>query len=119
MLTEDLHDLDDLGLLGAQEEDKDDVMDVVPARTTSQARLTNRNMTSVPWFETMLSGSRLGNMQTTGGTREGRDGSLRVEWEITEWKDGDDQEQDDGDVSESSTRGKRKRGQAEERAEQA
>lgn len=37
----------------------------------------------VPWFESMVSGSRLGSIQRSAGTK--RDGNWSVEWEIVEW----------------------------------
>jgi hypothetical protein len=37
----------------------------------------------VPWFESMVSGSRLGSIQRSTGTK--RDGNWSVEWEIVEW----------------------------------
>lgn len=41
----------------------------------------------VPWFESMVSGSRLGNIQRSAGTR--RSGNWSVEWEIVEWTEGE------------------------------
>lgn len=43
----------------------------------------------LPWFQTLVEGSRLGNMKKSLGSRRSRDGRVRVEWEIVEWTEGD------------------------------
>ena len=105
LLTEDLHGLEEIGLIPGTESD-DEPMDVVapppPSDGASDLRLIGRDITGIPWFEGLVSGSRLGNLQTTRGARESRDGRIRVEWEISEWT------ADDDDVN----TGKRKRGEA-------
>ncbi|KAI1330365.1 hypothetical protein F5Y16DRAFT_362926 [Xylariaceae sp. FL0255] len=111
LLTEDLHGLQEMGLL--PDDDDSDTMDVVSS-TTTQAPLS-RTYTTIPWFDALLSGSRLGNMRTTKGIRESRSGNLRVEYEITEWTAQDDAEIADTEAeaeansSDSSTGVKRKR----------
>ncbi|CAJ2506079.1 Uu.00g002090.m01.CDS01 [Anthostomella pinea] len=116
LLTEDLHDLEELGLI--PDDSEQDEMDIVPAPVHNQGRqLIGRDSNSIPWFESMLAGSRLGNMQTTRGVRQSHDGRVRVEFEITEWTAGDEAETEmdeaadaEGDASEtSSATGKRKR----------
>ncbi|KAH9906450.1 hypothetical protein F4778DRAFT_649931 [Xylariomycetidae sp. FL2044] len=109
LLTEDLHDLEEFGLI--PNESEDDAMHIVPVSAPRHtAILSGRDITSIPWFESMLSGSRLGNMHTTRTIRASRDGRVRVEFEITEWTANEDAD-DDGATSESSNTGKRKRGQ--------
>jgi hypothetical protein len=54
-------------------------------------------------------------MSTTRGVQHSRDGSLRVEFEVTEWTVDDDDEEGEGDAdasesSSTSATGKRKRG---------
>ncbi|KAI3337035.1 hypothetical protein HD806DRAFT_518007 [Xylariaceae sp. AK1471] len=114
LLTQDLHNLQDLGLL--PDDTENDEM-VVPATIPEPRRheLIGRDTTSIPWFDNLISGSRLGNMHTTRGVQHSRDGSVRVEFEVTEWTANDDDEEGEGEayVSESSstsTAGKRKRG---------
>ncbi|KAI0014027.1 hypothetical protein F4779DRAFT_612834 [Xylariaceae sp. FL0662B] len=107
LLTEDLHGLDDMGLV--PDDSEHDEMEIVPAPLSGrESQLTGRDITSIPWFESMISGSRLGNMHTTRGVQESRDGTVRVEFEITEWT-GDGATNDDAEGSESSAMGKRKR----------
>ncbi|KAH8195469.1 hypothetical protein TruAng_010368 [Truncatella angustata] len=105
LLTEDLHDLEELGLLA--EDDQGDMMDITPTTpgAGNDSQLTGRDFTHIPWFDSMMQGSRLSNVRTSRGARESRDGTVHVEWEITEWT-GDDNDES----SESSATGKRKRG---------
>ncbi|KAI1082363.1 hypothetical protein F5B20DRAFT_578577 [Whalleya microplaca] len=108
LLTEDLHSLDELGLIPDDSSEPDE-MEIVPTPVPGrELQLIGRNLTSIPWFESMLSGSRLGNIHTTRGVHESRDGKFRVEIEITEWT-GDDAANDEADGSEASATGKRKR----------
>lgn len=47
--------------------------------------------TGIPWFDTILEGSRLaGRLRATRGLRQGADGAVRVEWEVVEYTDDDD-----------------------------
>ncbi|KAI1261881.1 hypothetical protein F5Y18DRAFT_399922 [Xylariaceae sp. FL1019] len=118
LLTEDLHGLQDLGLLPESDEDEDesDVMDIsLPTPSEASSILTGRTFTSIPWFDSLLAGSRLGQMHTMRGVQHSSDGRVRVEYEITEWSANDDNDNDndneaeeEAEASESST-GKRKR----------
>ena len=108
LLTEDLHGLEEIGLVpGASENDHDNdrmgVAATAPAPADpSASQLIGRDVTGIPWFEGLVSGSRLGNLQMTRGARESQDGRIRVEWEISEWTADD----------EDANTGKRKRGDA-------
>ncbi|ORY63542.1 uncharacterized protein BCR38DRAFT_230330 [Pseudomassariella vexata] len=114
LLTQDLRDLEDIGLIP---DDSDaDEMDIVPtpapaAAATSETQLIGREFQSIPWFEAMIQGSRLGNMRTSKGTQQSQDGRVRVEWEITEWR-ADEDDAEEAEASESSATGKRKRGES-------
>ena len=73
--------------LADAENDKKTIETVVP-----QARddnLIGDENEGLPWFETMVEGSRLGKMRRQGERREGK--GWRVEWEIVEWTDGDEE----------------------------
>ncbi|KAI2626467.1 hypothetical protein GGR54DRAFT_471935 [Hypoxylon sp. NC1633] len=114
LLIEDLRDLEELGLVPAESEQE--AMHITPARAPSQEpQLIGRETTSIPWFENMILGSRLGNIRTTRGLHESRDGRIRVEYEITEWT-GDNAADDDElvEASGSVATGKRKRGETDE-----
>lgn len=59
----------------------------------------------LPWFDTMIQGSKLGKMRRQGEKREGK--GWKVEWEIVEWTDGDE-----GTLGATTVIGKRKLGNA-------
>ncbi|KAI0127905.1 hypothetical protein BJ170DRAFT_393806 [Xylariales sp. AK1849] len=117
LLTEDLHDLEAMGLIQDDDEEgtTDDPMDPLPSSSTASAaqQLIGRDFTNIPWFNGLIQGSRLGNMHTSRCGRESRAGTVRVEWEITEWT-GDEDEDEDEETSKSSATGKRKRGETEQ-----
>ncbi|OLN81653.1 hypothetical protein CCHL11_05491 [Colletotrichum chlorophyti] len=81
---EDLRDLEALGLIPDLE--KTDEQPVVPTTTT----VVGREIQGVPWFESMIEGTRLGSLRHSHGADQSRNGSIRVEWEIVEWTDADD-----------------------------
>ncbi|KAI1128565.1 hypothetical protein F5Y10DRAFT_174612 [Nemania abortiva] len=117
LLTEDLHSLQDLGLLPSDTEQ--DEMEVIPTTRAEPSReLIGHDTTSIPWFDDLISGSRLGNMHTTRGVQRSRDGTGWVEFEITEWTADDDNGAGEGEAyaseSSMSTTGKRKRGGADD-----
>ncbi|KAL0931641.1 uncharacterized protein CTRU02_209029 [Colletotrichum truncatum] len=106
---EDLRDLEDLGLIPELEDAED--QPVVPTTTTVVGRETR----GVPWFDSLLDGTRLGNLHRSQGAGQSRDGKIRVEWEIMEWTDADDDnnvapESEDVDMTTSQS-GKRKLGE--------
>jgi hypothetical protein len=74
---DDLRDLEDLGLVPGDvggESEGAGTVELAGGRDLGPG---------VPWFEHMVSGSRLGSIQRSSGTRRGRNWS--VEWEIVEW----------------------------------
>ncbi|KAK3939936.1 hypothetical protein QBC46DRAFT_342078 [Diplogelasinospora grovesii] len=111
----DLADLEDLGFLPSS----DDEGPETPPRATSQPRQLQHQDThmsgagsqeeeeemtvtqssnkgreivgGLPWFDTLVEGSKLGNMRTVRGQGTSRDGSMRVEWEVVEWTAADDE----------------------------
>lgn len=49
-----------------------------------------RESTGIPWFDSILEGSRLGKgLKSTKISQRSADGTTRVEWEIVEYTDGD------------------------------
>lgn len=77
---EDLRDLEDLGLLEMDEERVEKV----------EEKGNVVGSEGLPWFETMVQGSKLGNMKKSWGSRSSGSGRYKVEWEIVEWTEGDD-----------------------------
>ncbi|KAI0971693.1 hypothetical protein F4678DRAFT_71757 [Xylaria arbuscula] len=109
LLTEDLHNLQELGLL-PDDAEPDEMELVAPAEPEPSRELTGRDITSIPWFDSLISGSRLGNIHTTKSVRQSRDGLSRVDFEVTEWTAADDDDNGrDASESSTSTPGKRKR----------
>jgi hypothetical protein len=97
-----LRDLEDLGLLS--QEASEDELDKEAIDHGSE-RVGHRDAyEGLPWFETMMEGSRLGNLKKIWG-KQHRDQRYQVEWEVTEWID---------DGSEPVTPSKRKVGVLEE-----
>lgn len=96
----DLGDLEDLGLI-PDEAEAEASQTAAPAPEEDEEEVYEvRETSGLPWFDTMLQGSILGSLRTSKGTRQSRDGRVRVEWEIVEWKAEDD--------SDGSSLGKRK-----------
>ncbi|KAI8217021.1 hypothetical protein K4K53_009522 [Colletotrichum sp. SAR 10_77] len=102
---EDLRDLEDLGLIPELEETER--QSVVPTTTTVIGRETR----GVPWFESMIDGTRLGNLRHSQMVDQSRDGKVRVEWEIVEWTDADDGKTEDVEMTSNTGNGKRKLGE--------
>ncbi|KAI1743604.1 hypothetical protein F4680DRAFT_456744 [Xylaria scruposa] len=111
LLTEDLHNLQELGLI--PDDTEQDEMEIVPTAAPGPSReLIGRDVTSIPWFDNLISGSRLGRMHTKKGVQRSRDGTSWAEFEITEWTANDDNEGGEGEAyasESSSSTGKRKR----------
>lgn len=103
----DLRDLGDLGLLPKEaldeaERDRESISSVVPH--SGQNGADDEGSEGLPWFESMIEGSTLGKIKRSRGQRQSRGGNVRVEWEILEWTD----EGDDDEDEELITAGKRK-----------
>lgn len=88
LCSEDLGDLEDLGLLpepdSAPQTPTDPAM-AAPEEGQLAVHSGRETVGNVPWFETMVEGSRLGNLRTAKGSGQSRDGTVRVEWEIVEY----------------------------------
>ncbi|KAL8361835.1 hypothetical protein RB601_007580 [Gaeumannomyces tritici] len=106
---EDLGDLEDLGLVpGTPPSDDGGAEVVAPAEGGCRGQAGGgggggsvaRETLGVPWFDSMVAGSRLGSLRASRTGGRGRDGRVTYEWEVVEWTaggvdDGDD-EMDDG-----------------------
>lgn len=65
------------------ESDKEKIENVAPF--TGGTALSSDGDEGLPWFETMVKGSRLGNVRRSWGERRSQNGRFKVEWEIMEW----------------------------------
>jgi hypothetical protein len=82
----DLRDLEDLGLLPKEAlEDSDSDRDTI-AQSGHRTPVGHRDAKEgLPWFETMVEGSRLGKMKKSWAKHHNSNGRYHVEWEITEF----------------------------------
>ncbi len=87
----DLRDLEDLGLLPSEALEDLNAKDKSENVTSHGGNdgLNREIGESLPWFETMVEGSRLGKMRRSWGESRSGSGRVRIEWEIAEWNDDD------------------------------
>jgi len=107
LLDEDQDLLGELGYLPSSSESSDDESTAAGPSRTNPTRTTvarsGPQSRGAPWFEEIVRNTRLGRFkQQRGGHTEG---GVHVEWEVTEWTEGDDVD-DEG----SATPNKRKIG---------
>lgn len=114
LFPEDLEALERAGLLQLEAEDNeegngdnDGSMDVSSSRFAPVAGTQHRG---APWYESIVQDTALGRIQKQRGGHSSGDGTYEYEWEITEWVEGADDENAQGDA----TPGKRKRVEIEE-----
>ncbi|KAI9901882.1 hypothetical protein N3K66_003699 [Trichothecium roseum] len=117
LLRDDLHDLEDLGLIPEDEDQRErkevvseqDQQHVTTAGPTRSSVL--RQSYGVPWFDGMVEGTRIGNMRRSERVKRSSDGRVKVDWEIFEYTG--PEEPSEGDVvmslATTSTSSKRKR----------
>ena len=101
--------LGELGFLPTGDSSDEEVVAVVagPSKSTSRAVVRAEPQgRGAPWFEEMVQNTRLGRIKQQRGGHESRDGSVRVEWEVVEYTEGDDAD-DEG----TGTSSKRKIGE--------
>ena len=99
LLREDLGDLDDMGLIpGTPEENEVQDGKTIDATNTGFERLGRgsvfRESYGVPWFDSLVEGTRLGNMRTNRGIERSHDGRVKIEWDIREYHDDGDEDTD-------------------------
>ncbi|KAK3990592.1 hypothetical protein QBC44DRAFT_238845 [Cladorrhinum sp. PSN332] len=106
LLPEDLGDLEELGLLPSSEggiEEMSEEDEEIEEETEGRSGI-------VPWFDSLVQGSRLGNMRKKMAAKRvaevemggGGVKRVRIEWEIAEW---------DGEEEDGARVGKRKLGE--------
>jgi len=109
-----------LGELGWLPGDSSDEEATAPRGMQAQAQAQDERERTVvqaerakgtPWFEELVEDTRLGRFKKQKGGHVSRDGSVRVEWEVVEWTEGDDA---DDEAGETPTPAKRKIGEVEE-----
>ena len=77
----DLRDLEELGVIPGITESE-------PEEVKKHEQTAGRDLgPGIPWFENMVSGSRLASIQRSAGTKRGSTWS--IEWDIVEWTEED------------------------------
>jgi hypothetical protein len=109
LLDEDQALLGELGYLPAAESSDDDTLAPGPSRAPQAVVRVEQQLRGTPWFEEIVKNTSLGHFKQQRGGHTARDGSVKVEWEVVEWTEGDDAD-DEGGVTPS----KRKIGLVEE-----
>jgi hypothetical protein len=109
LLDEDQALLGELGYLPGAESSDDDTRAPGPSRSPQAVARAEQQLRGAPWFEEIIKNTRLGHFKQQRGGHTARDGSVKVEWEVVEWTEGDDAD-DEGGVTPS----KRKIGQVDE-----
>ncbi|KAH8602349.1 hypothetical protein B0O99DRAFT_606301 [Bisporella sp. PMI_857] len=116
---EGLRELDSLGLLpSSDDEEEEDDEDGGAQLDVSEVEQTRGLGQGAPWFDSLVSGSRLsrtvqaGNRRTTSSRQSGP--GWHVEWEITEWVDDEDEPDAEGRAGTSGNGAKRKIGEVED-----
>ena len=119
LLREDITDLEDMGLMSEHESEAEDVEKPAAISTTKLGGDVTTALQAtfgVPWFDSMVEGSKLGNIRRRQGIERSQDGSSTIEWEVVEYSnDGDE----DVDMVSTAASAKRKRTEAEEADVQA
>lgn len=109
LLDEDQALLEDLGYLPNEESSDEETIPTGPSRSTQAVARSDQQFRGAPWFEEIVKNTALGHFKQQRGGHTSRDGSVKVEWEVVEWTEGDD-----GDDEGSVTPNKRKIGQLDE-----
>lgn len=106
LLDEDQALLGDLGFFGDSSDEETGVASPSRANPTRTVARIEPQARGAPWFEEIVRNTRLGRLrQQRGGHSEN---GVQVEWEVTEWAEGDDDVE-----SSSATPSKRKIGDLE------
>ncbi|KAK3356961.1 hypothetical protein B0T25DRAFT_566288 [Lasiosphaeria hispida] len=105
---EDLADLEELGCLPGSGGGSEEVSDQEEEGEGKKAGKGQETVGAVPWFDTLMEGSRLGTIRKTKGHGANKSGTVKYEWEITEWVEGDDDDQGEERAMEAARSGKRK-----------
>ncbi|KAF2017816.1 hypothetical protein BU24DRAFT_160060 [Aaosphaeria arxii CBS 175.79] len=106
LLDDDQAVLGTLGFLPGGDSSDEELSNATGLARTNTTRTVGRQETrgrGAPWFEEWVENTRLGRLKQQRGGHSSRDGHIRVEWEVMEWTDADDAD-DEG----TSTPGKRK-----------
>jgi len=109
LLDEDQALLGELGFLASESSDEEADSAGAPRNSPTQTVMRSESRVrgaGAPWFEELVQNTRLGRLKQQRGGSSG--GGVHVEWEVTEWT-----EDDDADDEQYATTSKRKIGDVE------
>ncbi|KFH49101.1 hypothetical protein ACRE_002030 [Hapsidospora chrysogenum ATCC 11550] len=113
LLREDLRDLEDMGLIPDASDDAEEKGEKGDTQMTSASQPSRstalRESYGVPWFDSLVEGTRLGNMRRSRGVQRSQDGRVKVEWEVVEYSGGGSGSGGSEEDTDTGTPGKRKR----------
>lgn len=108
LLREDLRDLEDMGLILEEGEERSRRSPSQPPSDVVDRTTAMRQSFGVPWFDSMVEGTRLGRMRRSEGIRKSQDGRVQVDWEIVEYSGDNGEGGSTGVEAETIGLGKRK-----------
>lgn len=116
LFPEDLGDLEELGLLSTSGSGSEEASEEEDGEGSKEAReAVQGRMGVVPWLDSLVEGSRLGNMRRMKRGAEVEMGvgkRVRVDWEVVEWDEeegqGEEEKEEEETKKGSGRIGKRK-----------
>jgi len=108
LLDEDQALLGELGYLPSGESSDEDTTVAGPSRLAQAVVRSEPQSRGAPWFEELVEHTKLGRFKQQRGGHTSRNGNIKVEWEVVEWTDADDAD------DEAVTPGKRKIGEVDD-----
>jgi hypothetical protein len=92
LCAEDLNDLEELGLLPDAEAQGGNGQGQAKQETPETSAVAiGRETTSPSWLDSLVAGSRLGQLRSTSGSSQSSDGRINLRWEVVEWTEGSDE----------------------------
>jgi hypothetical protein len=99
LLSEDQDLLGELGFLPSGDTSDEDTAAVgSPSKLRTMVR-SEPQARGAPWFEQLVETTRLGRLKQQRGMHSSQDGRMRVEWEVVEWEEGADADDEGGSPS--------------------
>ncbi|KAF2808342.1 uncharacterized protein BDZ99DRAFT_464222 [Mytilinidion resinicola] len=99
LLDEDQELLGELGYLPGDSSDEEPAIVRGGQGQGERAVAQAERARGTPWFEELVEDTRLGKFKKQKGGHVSRDGSVRVEWEVVEWTEGDDADDEAGETT--------------------
>ncbi|KAM0436874.1 hypothetical protein ACHAPT_002587 [Fusarium lateritium] len=104
LLREDLRDLEDMGLIPEEGEQRQRTTSEQPAEAVGRSTALRQSY-GVPWFDGLVEGTRLGSMRRSQGVQQSQDGRVRVEWEVVEFSGSSEGDEAGGSAGQAEATG--------------